>query len=87
MNVLKTVFRKLWLLTLVLGWWLTLDGLAWAKPAKKAVVEESSNAGGWVFPYFLVVLSIGLGMLVVCRTSRRSDRARPEKYENLTPTK
>ena len=31
--------------------------------------------------YGLVILGIGLGMLLVCRSSNRRDRARPEQYE------
>ncbi len=82
MNRVKIICRGLWSWALVLGCWLIVEGTLWAKDAEPAE-EESSNTGAWVLPYFLVILCIGLGMLVVCRTSRRTDRARPQKYEAL----
>ena len=84
MSLLKRLAQKLWSVALIWGWWLILEGSVWAKAVKPPATEEkSSNTGVWVLPYTLVILSIGLGMLVVCRTSRRSDRARPQKYEAL----
>jgi uncharacterized membrane protein AbrB (regulator of aidB expression) len=81
MNWLKTAGKRLLLVATICGTWLAVVGTAWAAPAAKT--EEKSTAGYWVFPYFIVLLSIALGMLVVCRTARRSDRARPQSYEQL----
>jgi len=82
MNCWKTALRGLWLL--VAGWacWVATEGAAWAAGAGEPVTEKGS-ARDWVLPYFIVILCIALGMLVVCRTARRSERARPEKYEQL----
>lgn len=62
--------------------WLSIHGAALAAPAKKAEEKSSSTtgSGAYVMSYLLIVLSITLGMLFVCRSSNRRDRARPEVY-------
>jgi hypothetical protein len=42
--------------------------------------DAPSSGGSWVLAYFLTGLAIVLGMLVVCRTSSRRERTRPEGY-------
>ena len=81
MSRVKIFCRRLWLWALVLGCWLAVEGTLLAEDAEAD--EGSSSGGDWVFPYFIVILSISLGMLIICRTSRRSDRAKPQKYEAL----
>jgi hypothetical protein len=82
MNWLKTTGKRLLLAATLLGTWLAVTvGTAWALPPMQT--EEKDKAGDWVFPYFIVLLCIALGMLVVCRTARRSDRARPQQFEQL----
>jgi len=83
MNLLKAAVRKLWFLVLVGGCSLAVEATAWAAKSHQQPVTEKSTATYWVFPYFIVILCIALGMLVVCRPSRRSERARPQKYEDL----
>jgi hypothetical protein len=61
---------------------LIVQAPAWAQQPGQAK-EETRGAGPWVLPYALIILCIGLGMMVLCRTSRRSDRARPQQYEAL----
>jgi hypothetical protein len=34
----------------------------------------------YTFPYFLVILCIGLGVFLTVHSSRRRDRAKPEAY-------
>jgi hypothetical protein len=58
--------------------WLTLHSVVWAQAP---VVAQSSGGGSYVASYALVLLGIGLGLLLVCRSSRRRDRARPEIYD------
>jgi len=60
-------------------WWV-LYGAAWAKPAPPQ--EPKSRGGTWTMSYFLLILAVSLGLLVVCRSSRRRDRARPEQYKS-----
>jgi H+/Cl- antiporter ClcA len=42
--------------------------------------SESSGNSAWVWAYILVILGVALGMLVVCKSSGRRDRAKPEAY-------
>jgi uncharacterized membrane protein (DUF485 family) len=42
--------------------------------------SSTTGTGAYVFGYGLVMLGIVLGLLFVCRTSNRRDRARPEVY-------
>lgn len=67
---------------LVLFCWFSIYGAALAAPANKAAEKSSSTTGGgaYVMSYLMLVLSITLGMLFVCRSSNRRDRARPEVY-------
>ena len=85
MSRIEFLWRKAKLVAMAGGMWLAVYGQALA--AKKKPVEDTGGAAastkGWVLPYFLVLLAIGLGMLVVCRSSRRSDRAKPKQYEGL----
>ena len=83
MKSMKAILRTLYLGMMTWGCWAVIEGLAWARPATNKAKEEGSGPGDWVLPYFIVVLCISLGMLIVCRTARRSDRAKPQKYEAL----
>ena len=42
--------------------------------------QKKEGSGEFVTSYALVLAGIGLGLLLVCRTSNRRDRARPEQY-------
>jgi len=81
MPCLKAVCRKLYWSAFVVAHCLIVQGPVWAQQSGQ--VKEETGAGPWVAPYALVILCVGLGMLVVCRTSRRSERARPQQYEAL----
>jgi H+/gluconate symporter-like permease len=45
------------------------------------VAGEGVNSTVYVMAYFVVIFGIALGMLFVCRSSGRRERARPEQYE------
>ena len=62
-----------------IGGWLAVHGTALAAAAPK---KEDNGGGSYVLPYFLVILGVGLGLLLVCRSSHRRDRARPEQYDD-----
>ncbi len=72
---LRNVVRRLSVLGCSLGTWLAASDTAWAAGG------GSSDAGSWVLPYFIVVVSIGLGLAVACNPSRRRERAKPEEYK------
>ncbi|HLA86052.1 MAG TPA: hypothetical protein VJL29_14770 [Thermoguttaceae bacterium] len=80
MSSLKAVSRRLGTWVMVWACWLAIQGAAWAGPPVTTNTEKA-GPGSWVLPYVIVILCIALGMLVVCRTARRAERARPEKYE------
>ena len=58
--------------------WLIVYGTALAERAAPKV--EQKKEGEYVTSYALVMLGILLGLLLVCRSSQRRDRARPEQY-------
>lgn len=61
--------------------WLAVHATALAQlPAKPDNSGQQINSGVWVFAYFLVILGIASGLLFVCRSGGRRDRARPEQY-------
>ncbi|MEE8452520.1 MAG: hypothetical protein V3R99_11420 [Thermoguttaceae bacterium] len=75
MNDLRAICRTLRILALATVCWLAVHGTVLAQAE-----GAGEDKGSWVLSYFLVLLIIGLGMLVVCRSSRRRDRAKPETY-------
>jgi SNF family Na+-dependent transporter len=51
--------------------------------AKDAAPSSSSGGGGggaWVWAYMIVLLFVALGLIVVCKSSGRRERAKPEVY-------
>ena len=83
MNRLNLIWHKVKTVALFLAFWLALQAEILAAPAKKAAGGGESTQP-WLGPYALVIMAIGLGMVVVCRSSRRSDRAKPKEYQSLT---
>jgi heme/copper-type cytochrome/quinol oxidase subunit 2 len=53
-------------------------------PGKPAAAAPSVNSMTYVMAYFLVIFGVALGMLFVCRSSNRRERARPEQFEAKT---
>lgn len=68
---------------LVAWGWALLHGTAVAQVAQAK--KEESGGNSYVFSYFLVLLGIVAGMILVCRSSNRRDRARPEQYSKSSP--
>ena len=66
--------------------WLAVCGVAAAQPGRPTPAPAPSiNSMTYVMAYGLVILGVGLGMLFVCRSSNRRERARPEQYERRGP--
>ena len=64
-----------------LAGWLTLCGAALAaEPTKPSDPTKDIGSGVYVMAYGLVIFGIALGMLFVCRSSNRRERARPEQF-------
>ncbi|MGD9127306.1 MAG: hypothetical protein PVH19_07985 [Planctomycetia bacterium] len=84
MQTLKTIFTKLAFYTSVLCVFLSIHGLALAQDTNKSAAKEDGATNLWLMGYFIVGLGIVLGLLVLCRSARRSDRAKPQEYKGLT---
>jgi len=70
-------WRRLYSAASAVVYWLVLSTEAWAQ---QPVQEEGGGSASYVLPYFLVIFSVGLGMMVVLRSARRSERAKPKQY-------
>ena len=83
MRRLKSIWRKGASALAVLACWLAIYGTALAQ--RSVPVEESTkgDATSWLLPYAVVLLFVGLGVFVVCRPTRRRERARPEEYQSV----
>jgi hypothetical protein len=73
--------------------WLVVYGTALAQQGQQFApklggAQQKKETGEFVTSYALVLAAVGLGLLLVCRTSNRRDRARPEQYaeSKLTAT-
>lgn len=83
MNLIPFSMRKLNCSILAIFCWASAYGVAFAAEGGESG-GGSYGASVWVLPYALVILCIGLGMFVVCRSARRKDRAKPESYEKIS---
>ncbi len=86
MSRLGLLSRQLKIALLASAGWLTVHAAVLAQgagqPAKAGANANASTTGTgpYVMAYLLLIFAIALGMLVVCRSSNRRDRARPEVY-------
>jgi hypothetical protein len=82
MRYLERIWRATQVaLVVVAGWLAVCDAaLAQMQGARPVKPAESVNSGAWVFAYFLAILGIVAGLLFVCRSGGRRERARPEQY-------
>lgn len=87
MKRMKRIWQRLATTALMLAFLLAMHADAWAAKLEKAKSTGGENSQSWVAPYALVMLAVGLGMLFVCRSSRRADRARPQEYKSVTDTR
>ena len=78
MNRLVLFWNRVKLAFLVIVGWLAVHATALAQAANE---KKSNGSGSYVASYAIVLLGIGLGMLLVCRSSHRRERARPEDYQ------
>ncbi len=69
-------------MALALAGWIAVYGVAFVQGAEG---EGGGGGGGgaqaYVVPYALVLLCIGLGVFVICRSARRRDRPKGEEYK------
>jgi len=81
MNRLRSIWRTFKVLIPATVCWAAVCGRALAQPDTGE--KKGGGATSWTTSYFLVVLAIGLGLLVVLRSSRRRDRTKPQAYSKL----
>ena len=80
MKCLQAIWRGGKLASFTVAGWLVAQGTVLAEvPPKKAEAE----GGSYVASYAVVILAIALGMLFVCRTAGRRDRAKSEVYDEI----
>ncbi len=77
-------FRIICLLILTLVCWTAVSGAVFAQAAESSKKSSGSGALAYLAPWAVIVMSIGLGLLLVCRTSNRRSRAGPEQYERIS---
>lgn len=78
MNSLKIFFafcvrffrQAAWMALAVCFWSLGAPALA---AAKKKVVEEAETKS-YTMPYLIVIMLIGVGLMAICRPTRRADK-------------
>ena len=78
MKRLQYIYRVARILVFSLAFWASVATVAWAR---RGTPEVKKEGGSFLMSYALVVLGIGLGMLVVCRSARRRERDKPEQYD------
>ncbi len=75
---LKRICRNGKLALLTVAGWSAVHATAFAQDT-----TGTEGSGTYVPSYAIVLLCVGLGMLLICRSSHRRERARPEQFENL----
>ena len=80
MMYLRRTWRVGRIAFLALAGWLAVHGAAWAQEMAVPKKDEAGGGGSYIVSYFLVILGVAFGLLFVCRSSNRRDRARPEQY-------
>ena len=79
-----TFVRRIWrggrIVFFALAGWLAVYGVALAQVQKPNKDEPQLNSSVYVMAYMLVLFGIALGLLLVCRSSNRRERAKPEQF-------
>jgi hypothetical protein len=88
MKYLKVIWREGKLAVVALACWLAIHGAVLAAVTHDGREGSEKGRGGpeggsYVLSYTIAIVCIGVGVLFVCRSSRRRDRARPEEFTNL----
>lgn len=82
MKQLRAIWRSMGLAAVAACTWLALQGTALAAggPVDNEALTKDPGGSKYVASYSVVLLGIGLGLLFVCNSSRRRDRAKTEQY-------
>jgi len=77
MRCLRTLGQRANACLLAAACWLAIGSQAWAQQGGGG--DSGRGASPWVMPYALVLLGVGLGLLILCKPSRRRERAKVEQ--------
>jgi hypothetical protein len=80
MTFVRQLCRKSRVALLALTGWLAVYGVAFAQVKAKQDEGPSLGSNTYVMAYLMVIFGVALGMLVVCRSSNRRERAKPEQF-------
>jgi hypothetical protein len=82
MNRFRAIWRRAKVLVAAYCCWLALQAAALAAPVPPGGAKPADSGGTnqYLASYGIVLLGIGLGLLFVCNSARRRDRAKPEQY-------
>jgi hypothetical protein len=75
---LRSICRSVLFAVLTLAVWTAGEAMLLAQHAPPQPAVE--GGGAWVSAYMIVLLVVSLGLIVVCKSSGRRDRAKPEVY-------
>ncbi len=78
MTKLQIVTRRAGALLLAVVGSMALAAQAWAQTTQPVSVG-GKGASPWVMPYALVIFCVGLGLLILCKPSKRREKAKAEK--------
>ncbi|MCE5301647.1 MAG: hypothetical protein LLF97_00900 [Planctomycetaceae bacterium] len=82
MTFFQTIRRSAATAFYTLVGWSTVAATALAQgPVQPQQPNAPADGNSYVFSYFLVLLGIGLGLIVLCRPGHRRDRSKPEQYD------
>lgn len=84
MRNLQSICRSIHFVFLAVATWLAGEAMVLAKDTPGAA-PTAEGGGAWVWAYMIVLLLLSLGMIVVCKSSGRRDRAKPESYSEAKP--
>lgn len=77
MSYLQGLGHRAGTLLLAAVYWLSQGTYAWAQESSPTV--GGRGASPWVLPYALVILGVGLGLLILCKPSKRREKAKVEQ--------
>jgi hypothetical protein len=80
MTWVRRIWRRGQIAFLALVGWLAVYGVALAQKPGEKKDEPQINSATYVFAYMIVIFGVALGMLLVCRSSNRRERAKPEQF-------
>jgi hypothetical protein len=83
MRSLQSICRSIYFVFLTVAAWAAGEAMVLAKDTPGAAASE--GGGAWIWAYMIMLLVLSLGMIAVCKSSGRRERAKPEVYTETKP--